>query len=506
MRNSMKRLKTMKNTFSLILIASMLMLASCEIPTDLNDNPNGLSLDKVDANLFLNGAQLANIMVQNSHLNRISGMFSGQLVGYTSLYSNIYGYSLSTVESNDEWNGCYTGVLTNVRYIREKAPDDLLLVGISKVMEAHAVGTLAILMGDVPYTETGNDAIEDPVFDSQVSVLNAMSLLLDDAISDLGSANPSVNWGDSDIYYDGDRDKWVAAAYTLKARYALIQKEYSAALVAATNGILSSADDMNFIPRTSDETDMDKNLFNAILAGSRTGDLGNNGSYLLELLNDTTSAYRGNAKTIEFARHNYYKIDENSSTDNLGVIEALEPMPMVTYFENQLIMAEAAARTGGGGLDYLNEYRAWLASGGRLNDTFNTPFDTTFATDTTSTGEDTTWIVFIDTLIQYDAYEAADFESGGMENSDGVSAETALLREIIEERYVSGFGTFMPFNDHRRLRGDSETDLIVPFPLNTTAAEADGHVERLPYAQDELTSNSNMTEDPGLYEKTEVNR
>ncbi len=504
MRNSMKRLKTMKNTFSLILIASMLMLASCEIPTDLNDNPNGLSLDKVDANLFLNGAQLANIMVQNSHLNRISGMFSGQLVGYTSLYSNIYGYSLSTVESNDEWRGCYTGVLTNVRHIREAAPDDKLLVGMSKVLEAHAVGTLAILMGDVPYSEVVSETA-DPKFDPQISVLAAMTSLLDGAISDLGSASSRSE--DYDIYYGGDKDKWLAAAYTLKARYALVQSDYAGALSAAGSGISSSAGDMNFIPRGEAATsEGDKNLFNAILSGSRTGDLGNNGSYLLELLNDTTSAYRGNAKTIEFARHNYYKIDENSSTDNLGVIEALEPMPMVTYFENQLIMAEAAARTGGGGLDYLNEYRAWLASGGRLNDTFNTPFDTTFATDTTSTGEDTTWIVFIDTLIQYDAYEAADFESGGMENSDGVSAETALLREIIEERYVSGFGTFMPFNDHRRLRGDSETDLIVPFPLNTTAAAADGHVERIPYAQDELTSNSNMTEDPGLYQKTEVNQ
>ena len=88
------------------------------------------------------------------------------------------------------------------------------------------------------------------------------------------------------------------------------------------------------------------------------------------------------------------------------------------------------------------------------------------------------------------------------ENSDGVSAETALLREIIEERYVSGFGTYMPFNDHRRLRGDGETDLIVPFPLNPGGS---AHVERVPYAQDELTSNSNMTEDPGLYAKTKVN-
>ena len=480
MKNSMKGLKTMKNMFSLILITSMLVLPSCEIPTDLNDNPNEITLQDVDPNLFLNGAQLANIMVQNSHVNRISGMFSGQLIGYTSLYSNIYGYSLSTVESNDEWRGCYTGVLTNVRHIREAAPDDKLLVGMSKVLEAHAVGTLAILMGDVPYLEVVSETA-DPVFDSQLEVLAELTLLLDRAISDLGSASSRTE--DYDIYYNGDKDKWLAAAYTLKARYALIQSNYSAALTAANMGISSSAGDMNYIPRGDAAVSQgDKNLFNAILSGSRTGDLGNNGSYLLELLNDTTSAYRGNAKTNETARHNYYKIDETSGEGNLGVIERFEPMPMVTYFENQLIKAEAAARTGADGLGHLNDYRAWLAGGGRLNTTFNS-----------------------DTTIQYDAYVSADFASGGMENSDGVSAETALLREIIEERYVSGFGTYMPFNDHRRLRGDSETDLIVPFPLNTTAAAAYGHVERIPYAQDELTSNSNMTEDPGLYAKTKVN-
>jgi len=481
MRNSTKGLRSMKNIFSLILVGSMLMLTSCEIPTDLNDNPNEITLQDADAILFLNGAQLANIMVQNSHLNRISGMFSGQLVGYTSLYSNIYGYSLSTVESNDEWNGCYTGVLTNVRHIREIVPDDKLLVGIAKVLEAHAVGTLAILMGDVPYSEVVSE-VEDPVFDSQVSVLDALTSLLDDAISDLGSTSGRPE--DYDIYYNGDKDKWLAAAYTLKARYALIQSDYTSALTAANMGISSSADDMNFIPRgDAAVSEGDKNLFNAILSGSRTGDIGNNGSYLLELLNDSTANYRGNDKTNETARHNYYKIDETSGEGNLGVIERFEPMPMVTYFENQLIKAEAAARTSGfsSGLSHLNDYRAWLTSGGRLNATFN---------DSAS--------------ILYEAYVDADFASGGMENPDGIPSETALLREIIQERYVSGFGTYMPFNDHRRLRGDGETDLIPPFPLNTTAAT--DHVERIPYAQDELSSNSTMDNDPGLYVKTEVNQ
>jgi len=199
-------------------------------------------------------------------------------------------------------------------------------------------------------------------------------------------------------------------------------------------------------------------------------------------LNDTlTTTYRGNAKTNETARHNYYKIDETSGDANLGVIERFEPMPMVTYFENQLIKAEAAARTGADGLVYLNEYRAWLATGGRLNATYND-----------SAG------------ILYDPYVLADFESGGMENADGLTSADAFLREIIEERYVSGFGTYMPFNDHRRLRGDGETNLIPPFPLNTTAATA--HVERIPYAQDELTSNGTMDDDPGLYVQTEVNQ
>ncbi|MEZ4985422.1 MAG: hypothetical protein R2795_10355 [Saprospiraceae bacterium] len=56
--------------------------------------------------------------------------------------------------------------------------------------------------------------------------------------------------------------------------------------------------------------------------------------------------------------------------------------------------------------------------------------------------------------------------SGGIENADGIAVDRAILR-IIEERYVSGFTTYMPFDDVRRLR-KSDSDVIVPFPLNTS--------------------------------------
>jgi len=480
MKTTIKGLKTMKKIL-IPLTAIALLTTGCDVDKSINDNPNDITLADVDPKLFLNGAQLANAIVQVSHLNRICGMYSGQLIGYTSLYSNIYGYALSTVETNGEWNSAYIGVITNARHIQSAAPDDKLLVGISKVLEANAIGTLALLTGDVPYSEVGQSDISDPKFDGQIEVLASLSTLLDGAISDLNGASSRKE--SFDIYFNGDKDKWIAAAYTLKARYALANKDYAGALAAAGNGISSSAGDMMYIPRGDAAINSgDKNLFYTIIAGSRAGDLGNAGSFLLDILDSSNAKYRGNAKTNETARHGYYTIDESSASGNTGVIEQFEPQPIATYSENQLIKAEASARSGfASGLSALNSYRAWLSGGGRLNATFDDADN-----------------------YMYDAYVEADFTSGGMENADGVSKDKALLREIIEERYVSGFGSYMPFNDHRRLRGASESDLIPPFPLNTVGATQ--HVERMQWSQGELSSNEHAPADPGLYAKTAVNK
>ena len=480
MKKTIKGLKTMKKIL-IPLTAIALLTTGCDVDKSINDNPNDITLADVDPKLFLNGAQLANAIVQVSHINRICGMYSGQLIGYTSLYSNIYGYALSTVETNGEWNSAYIGVITNARHIQSAAPNDKLLVGISKVLEANAIGTLALLTGDVPYSEIGNSEISDPKFDAQIEVLASLSTLLDGAISDLSGATSRKE--SFDIYFNGDKDKWIAAAYTLKARYALANKDYTGAFAAAGNGISSSAGDMLYIPRGDAAINAgDKNLFYTIIAGSRAGDLGNDGSFLLDILDSSNAKYRGNAKTNETARHGYYTIDESSASGNTGVIEQFEPQPIATYSENQLIKAEASARSGfASGLSALNSYRAWLSGGGRLNATFDDADN-----------------------YMYDAYVEADFTSGGMENADGVSKDKALLREIIEERYVSGFGSYMPFNDHRRLRGAGESDLVPPFPLNTVGATQ--HVERMQWSQGEISSNENAPTDPGLYAKTAVNK
>ena len=215
----------MKNIYKFLVFSSLIFTAySCEdIVDDINENPNDLTVSDVGENLFLTGGQLANIQLQCGHLNRVSGMYSGQLIGFGALYSNIYGYNFSTGESNDEWRALYGGVMTNMRHIIDNS-DSALLRGIAMIIQGHAFGTGASLWGGIPYSEAGNSEIEDPIFDSQVNVYSAAISLLDEGINTLSVANSEPV--DEDIYFNGDKNKWIAAANTLKARFYLhLQKK-----------------------------------------------------------------------------------------------------------------------------------------------------------------------------------------------------------------------------------------------------------------------------------------
>ena len=182
----------MKKIFTKSILALLLVFSfSCEdLNEDINANPNDILITDVEDKLFLTGAQLANIQIQLGHLNRISGMYSGQLIGFSSLYSNIYGYALSTVESNSEWFALYVGVLNNMRQLQDNSTNSLL-VGIAQIIEGHAFGTAASLWGGIPYSEAGNPEIEDPVFDTQVSVYNAAIAKITAGISTLQSTSSS---------------------------------------------------------------------------------------------------------------------------------------------------------------------------------------------------------------------------------------------------------------------------------------------------------------------------
>jgi hypothetical protein len=193
----------MKQIKYLILAATVLYSTACQdLVQGINDNPNAVPIEAVSAVSFLTGAQLANIQVQLGHEQRIVSSWSGHYVGYQNLYKSLYEYALTSGESNGFWSYTYQGVVNQMRYIRKIVPNDKLLVGIAKVMEAHSIGTLAAAYGNIPYSEAVNPEISDPKFDSQKAVFAALQILLDEAITDLTGATKRVIA--EDIQYTGD--------------------------------------------------------------------------------------------------------------------------------------------------------------------------------------------------------------------------------------------------------------------------------------------------------------
>ena len=457
----------------------MCLSFSCNFYEGKNVDPDAPTVVNPDA--LLKGILLANIEVQLGQSQRITGMWSGQYRGVTLLYLSIHEYNLSAEESNNTWNLAYQSVVKQCRIVREGLKDDPFYQGIAKISEAHALGTLTALYGDIPFTEIAQDEkFPNPKFDKQTDVYSGIQLLLDEAITDFKKIT-GVRTVANDLLFRGAHLKWIEVAYSLKARYYMETKEYDKAYTNALLGVSSGANSLKFTPPGT--AIGDGNLMNMMIA-NRGGYFSSGTTFLTRLLGRTNATgSRNNAKTTEDARSKYYAIAGTSSTAERGVAAQKAPMPLVIYEENLLTLAESGMRTKGfaEGLLQLNKLRAFINTRGNMF----TPIGTT---DT----------------VKYDAYVDADFMAGGIENRTNLTQDKALMREIIEERYVSLYGQILPFNDFRRLaKTDSDVRPVLPFNSPT----ATKHPERLIYAQTEINGNPNVPKPlPDLFQVTEVNK
>ena len=456
-----------------LIITALICLVGCQsVIDDINDNdPN--TIGTVDGQTLLTGLQLANTTAQSGYLNWAAGVWTGNFVGSARFEQN-QNYQYLNTNSNTPWSNIYVGVVKQARQLRSgiEVTNRDFFYGASKVLEAHAVGTAASLFGDVPYTEASNDEIPTPSYDAQLDVYTALQNLLDEAISDLQFSSTSGDISE-DIYFGGDSGKWIKAAYTLKARLYLEVREYSNAVSAAQNGIDSESESMKYYPPALVGTG-DTNTLNQFFTGTQSDGLTTSGSFLIDFIG-TGSGSRNNAKTDEVDRAAYYYdgVEINLS----GIAANNEPMNQISYQENLLTWAEASLRSGAGNfstaLGKLNGHRANLRNG----------------------------VYFPASTGVYDDYVEADFEAGGMENEDSsLSKQDALLREIIEERYVTFFAYNVSYSDIRRVEKDPVA-LQVPVPFNTGSQRP----QRFLYPFDEVNTNENTPNIVDIFVKTPIN-
>ncbi len=242
-------MKNSKNILTLFLCVLFTMVSCDTLELDLTENPNALSPNQADAGFFLNSIQIdfafwvSSMGDRGGELTRINYM-SGRT------YNNVY--------SPDSWNGvwssAYRGMLEDIRLMNILADEAGLTYhrGMGKVFQAYILLTLVDYFGDIPYTEAlqGAEAILNPVSDSGESVYNAAISTLESAISDFNAGGPVPS---NDYYYQGDADKWIKAANSIKKKALLNLGDFSN-YNSITNYIVNPSDDFQFVWGTSPAT------------------------------------------------------------------------------------------------------------------------------------------------------------------------------------------------------------------------------------------------------------
>lgn len=393
------------------------------------------------------GVQAGQFGVQESGIAQIACMLMQQCAGVNGRFVEQRSqYNFTDNDFSPDWVQVYAGGgLVDLRAVEASARDagDLQYLGIAQIWEAFIVGTAADIWGDVPFTEAADAAIATPRLDPQMEVYAGIQSLLDEAIGNLQGAGPGP--GINDLVYGGDVDRWTEAAYTLKARYHLHTAErlgdaaYDAAIAAAANGIGDPENDFRALHSapTSERNiwfQFSQTSFGADLVAGKT---------LVDLMvarsDPRLAEYFGAAPGGGFggALPDGTQSPNGASPVDGTRNDALFRQPLVTYAENELILAESYNRRGNDPLarTHLDNARA-LA-----------PLP---AVPATLTGD-------------------------------------ALLAAIMEEKYVALFQNIEVWNDYKRTCFPGIP--IVPFDGGVTPDVVPG---RLFYGQSERNANPNV--------------
>ncbi len=431
---------------------------------NIQSNPNAVT--DVDVTTLLAGTMLGVATLHEDTDVRIASIWAGELNGLARAHQGFAQYIVSS--QSFTWRTLYP-VASQARLIQTKADavGDKWTKGVGQVLEALVIAKATDLYGDVPYSQAFDEvAYPTPKYDRQADVYAALQTTLDNAIINL-SATTGLAFAAQDFLYKGDVAKWKAAANTLKARLYLHTGEYAKAITAAASGISGTTGDMLTPHGTSLGIDVNQNY--DFFRVSRAGDAGFDGAYLPVLLRSRINS--ANTKTDETALYNHYVKVGITGTNTLdpnttdGAFTANASHPILTYYENQLIIAEAQARLddAASALTALNAVRANLAAGYINGKTI------------AATGR------------RYDAYTQADFGTTGLANPRALATvQLALLNEIISQRYIVFLMQYEAFTDYRRLA--KATPVVqLPIPLYTGTQKP----QRFIYPQEEVNTNPN---------------
>jgi hypothetical protein len=381
----------------------------------LTENPNDATEATAVQQLVSVQANMA--LRLEGQIARCASIFTQQLIGSNNQQLQwCTGYGVTESDISGQMSGFYTGPgLKGLRNVQQltRASGDSVMVGMALIWEGLAMGTAAGVWGDLPYSEALTPGIESPALDTQQDIYAAVQTRLDEGITAMTAARnallavpadtnqncvPSGLGTQADLIYCGtavrrlvEIGRWIRAAYTIKARFYLHLVErngataYASALAAANLGIneppvgatnaIHGQGPGDFRMFHGIIQDFDANVWGEFLLARQDIVAGNAMIALMKARGDTV---RMAGYFDANAQGQYVGADQNNVTVRPptcgappapcapSVVDAATRrvftfrQPIVTWAENQLILAEAKYMTGdsAGGAANVNAVRA----------------------------------------------------------------------------------------------------------------------------------------------------
>lgn len=472
----MKKLIYSKAAAALI---AVFVLSSCKDllnSPDINKNPNAPADAPID--VLLSGVEVGVSVAHEDTDTRIASYWTGVMAGQSRQQAGFQIYNVTAGTFDNSWYLLYHPI-GNARIVQAKAAplNNRIALGIAQVLEALQMAKATSLYGDMPYTQAV-DIVKypKPVFDKQSDIYASLIALLNTAYANLSSGVGGVGGSAADFFYGGSGPKWAAAAKTLQARLYLHLKDYPNAIAAANLGISSPGGDL-LIPHGSAQT-IDLNLNFDMFENSRPGDCGFDDAYLPVFMK-AGGTFKRNSKTNDNALYNHYfqvgvytsGLDPNTVD---GAFQGGSFHPILSYYENQLILAEALARQNTNlqlAVDALNSVRQDLVSNA-------TVYGNEIKASYTTGGK-----------LQYDDYFLADFSAAGAADAGQGTAQKNIIYEVLATKYTLNNLQYEAFNDLRRTQVATPV-VKLPIPFNTPTATQ--YPARYIYSQNEINTNPNV--------------
>jgi len=477
MTQMMKKIIYSKAAIALVVVMALTSCKDLLNQPDINVNPNAPNDAPID--VLISGTEVGVAVAHEDTDTRIASYWSGQMAGQSRQQQGYQDYIVSSTTFDNSFFLIYMPA-ANARLIQQKAAplNNKLSVGIGQVLEALQMLKLTSLYGDIAYSQAfDKDKFPKPVYDKQLDVYAALIKMMDAAYLNVNSGLGKIGVDNTrDFLYNANGAKWGRAAKTLQARMYLHTKDYTNAIAAAGAGINSTAGDMLVPHGGSQQVDLNMNF--DMFENSRPGDCGFDAAYLPKFM-AKGGTYSRNAKTYDSALYFHY-FQEGVYTSGLdpntvdGAFQGNSNHALLSFYENQLILAEALARRATGtdladAVTALNSVRTDLASTATL-------YGNAIAKDYVTP-----------TSLVYDPYVITDFTPAvGIADAGQGTVQKNLIFEVLATKYTLNLLQYEAFNDLRRTQVALP---IVKLPIPFNKPTATQYPARLIYSQNEINTN-----------------